>query len=82
MDVEDLIHALAGDHLGDSHIHVSNDQFAVGDRESLESRRIMETIDTAAARDALRIHMSLHLAGFADSSVVAGGILDRCLLRR
>jgi heme A synthase len=46
------------------------------DRESLESRKLCEIIGDPRAKDALRIHLALHLAGVSDHRAIADSIVS------
>ena len=49
------------------------------DRMHAESKLIGQDIDSAHAKDALRLHLSLHYAGVPNSEEVAKHITERCL---
>lgn len=49
------------------------------DRQQVESRRLCESISSAAARDALRVQLSLHYADVANRDQIAGVIINACL---
>ena len=49
------------------------------DRLHMESRRLVDTVSSEAAKDALRLHLSLHYAGVSNSEGIANGITQTCL---
>lgn len=49
------------------------------DRLHMESRRLVDTVSNEKAKDALRLHLSLHYAGVENADGVAKGITDTCL---
>ena len=51
------------------------------DRLHMESRKLCDTVQNAAAQDALRVHLSLHYAGTANAESIARHITETCLAR-
>jgi hypothetical protein len=49
------------------------------DRLHMESRRLVDTVSNEQAKDALRLHLSLHYAGLSNANGVAKGITESCL---
>jgi hypothetical protein len=49
------------------------------DRQQVESRRLCESISSPAARDALRVQLSLHYAEVESREQIAGVIINACL---
>jgi hypothetical protein len=49
------------------------------DRQQVESRRLCENIASPAARDALRVQLSLHYADVINREQIAGIIINACL---
>lgn len=51
------------------------------DRERLESRRMVEMVSDALAKDAVRLQLALHLAGVPEGKVIADSIIESVLKR-
>lgn len=51
------------------------------DRAQAESRALCESVETAEAKDALRVHLALYYAGLESHDRVASSITDACLRR-
>ncbi|ENU5814307.1 hypothetical protein ACE34P_001863 [Vibrio fluvialis] len=49
------------------------------DRLHMESRSLSESIESAKARDALRLHLALHYSGVGESDSIAKHITEKCL---
>ena len=49
------------------------------DKQHLESRKICDLIENPSAKDALRIHLSLHFAEVEQASEISKVISDACL---
>lgn len=49
------------------------------DRQQAESRRLCENVASPAARDALRVQLSLHYADVTNREQIAGMIINACL---
>ncbi|MBB3190919.1 TRADD-N-associated membrane domain-containing protein [Halomonas cerina] len=49
------------------------------DRLHMESRRLVDNVSSETAKDALRLHLSLHYAGVSNAEGVAKGITETCL---
>lgn len=49
------------------------------DRLHMESRRLVDTVSSETAKDALRLHLSLHYAGVSNAEGIANGITETCL---
>ncbi len=50
------------------------------DRLHMESRRLVDTVSNDKAKDALRLHLSLHYAGLHNAEGVAKEITNSCLV--
>ncbi len=52
------------------------------DRLHMESRRLVDTVSNDKAKDALRLHLSLHYAGVDNAEGVAKDITTSCLVEK